>query len=422
MELVETRYGAMEVVDAKTDLIGSFLLRYGEWADLELRFVADNIKAGAAVADVGAFIGTFGIGLSQRITINKIVFVEGNKAVQPSLVGNVARNCKSSFVVVEKFLIPKADIEYVAAYDEGNLGSLSLAPEAMKSTRVVAERLFETIRMTDFWADNGPFDLLKLDVEGLERRLLQEIPDILQNQKLTIWTECNEDIASLELADHLLIAGFDLYYFAFPSFNRNNFNRVDVPIFPLAYEAGLLAIKGPVHFSADLKNLGCILCRIASVEDLRNAMWTTPRWVPLSWLRPQPEQVLALAMRELNMEKFENYLSKSSPKASEIVEVIDPQLKLPESYRRALNNHKSSEDALAEERRIVKEKEKEIKRASLELIATQSMAAHRLTILTELRNKVADSSAIENSVPYKIALRLRSALRTLRIIGVSRKI
>src|SRR5258706_11539894 len=92
-KLCETRYGQLWV-PSTNDLISGFLLEYGEWADLELRFIADNIADNSSILDIGAFLGTFGIGLSQIKKLESVSFFEANDKIIPALTANVSMNCK----------------------------------------------------------------------------------------------------------------------------------------------------------------------------------------------------------------------------------------------------------------------------------------------------------------------------------------
>ena len=83
---VDTRYGRMVVPDVENDLVSRFLVEYGEWAELEVEFLARILPDGAAVADIGASIGTFGLALGRGKKLSSICFVEGNPEIVPLLI------------------------------------------------------------------------------------------------------------------------------------------------------------------------------------------------------------------------------------------------------------------------------------------------------------------------------------------------
>jgi hypothetical protein len=111
------------------------------------------------------------------------------------------------------------------------------------------------------------------------------------------------------MAEQLLSYGLELYYFAFPSHNPDNFRQATQEIYPAAYEAGLLAApRSTPVLDSMLQGHGCMLVPIFSSEDLRRAMWRTPRWSMAEWQGEALPQVIALAGRTLRGETFERFL------------------------------------------------------------------------------------------------------------------
>jgi hypothetical protein len=150
-------------------------------------------------------------------------------------------------------------------------------------------------------AEYGPFDLIKFDIEGMEREVLSADADYLSRGNCAIWVECNEAYASLQLAELLLGWTSELSYFAFPAFNPDNFNNETSPIFPWAFEAGLLVFpRAPPVLTPELAQNACILRPIRSIDDLREALWRTPRWGMADWpARAEAAEIAALAGRSL---------------------------------------------------------------------------------------------------------------------------
>jgi hypothetical protein len=126
---VETRYGVLKVPNTDRDTIGRFLARYGEWAWDEICFVAGALpEDGARVLDGGAFVGTFGLGLTLRRRLGFLCLVEANKAVAPLLTDNVRCNCRIPAVVVEAMLTGHGARPTPGWSEPGNLGSMSFTP------------------------------------------------------------------------------------------------------------------------------------------------------------------------------------------------------------------------------------------------------------------------------------------------------
>jgi FkbM family methyltransferase len=304
----KTRYGVMTAPDVQTDIIGRFLQHYGEWAWDEAVFVGSVVNAGARILDVGAYLGTFGLGLSAQTALGYVCFVEANPTLISALRKNVTRNLPISHVVVNALAIGNQNPTVFAHTEAGNLGSTSFLSDASGELSVEAPRCLMTL--SQLYEQYGPFDLIKLDIEGAELDVLRHALEFLCAERLTLWVECNEAPLSLEIAELFLSRELDVFYFAFPSHNPDNFNAVDNAIFPFAYEAGLLVSprKTPL-LSEQLAKHGCVLCPVLAVEDLRAALWVTPRWGMSEWHGKTLGQVAALAGRTLRGDDYASFLT-----------------------------------------------------------------------------------------------------------------
>jgi len=305
-----TRYGRLVVPDIENDLIGRFLSRYGEWAWLEAVFVASVIPDGARVLDAGAFVGTFGLGIARLRRLELLCCVEANSVILSLLDHNVQANARCPFVVLEA-LVAGSEANAASGHSQpGNLGSMSFSagpdPDASGAIRAVT--------LASLRAEHGAFDLIKLDIEGMELDVLRGDVDFLAQGKTTLWIEANEDVRSLEIADLLLAANLELFYFAFPAFNPKNFNGDTEPVFTFAFEAGLLAAPATrPSLSPELIEAGCILRPVRCLDDLKDALWRTPRWGMAEWQgAATTEELAALVGRSILGESFADFLTSGS--------------------------------------------------------------------------------------------------------------
>lgn len=302
-----TRYGSLATFDEK-DLISHFLARCGEWGWDEAGFVASTLSEGARVLDAGAFLGTFGLGLALRKRLGFLCSVEANRAVVPLLESNMQRNANCPSVVVEAMVASSNSAPRAGRREVGNLGSTSFAEYAAGNE--LGEPPRRSITLAELRAEHGDFDLVKLDVEGMEHEILCGDEGHLRRGGATIWLECNEHIKSLKLAELLLSWGLDVHYFAFPSHNPDNFLGEAEPILPWAYEGGLLvAPKTQPHLDLEAMNHRCILRSIGSVADLEEAMWRTPRWLPREFADADAAELAAIAGRALRGQERDTFLA-----------------------------------------------------------------------------------------------------------------
>jgi len=312
MPTIPTRYGPLQVPDPGSDMIARFLARYGEWAWAEALFMASVTEAGAAVLDAGAFAGTFGLGLALLRPV-RVCFVEANPAMAALLAANVAANAPDGSVVVEAMLSGPGEAPRSGRADPGNLGATSFDPSEPGACDIPAPG--QALSLAELRAAHGDFDLIKLDVEFMELAVLQGDAAHLSQGRVTLWVECNEDARSLVLAALLLSWGLELFYFAFPAHNPGNFNGDPEPVFPLAFEAGLLAAPriSPV-LGRELLAMGCMLKRVRSIDEVRRALWLTPRWGMTDWqAAANATELAALAGRTLRCETFDMFLQPGAP-------------------------------------------------------------------------------------------------------------
>ncbi len=302
-----TRYGSLATFDEK-DQISHFLARCGEWGWDEVGFIASTLPDRVRVLDAGAFLGTFGLGLALRKRLGFLCFVEANPAVLPLLEANVRRNGNCPFVVVGAMVASANSVSRPGRADPFNLGSTSFLEGAPGEELV--EPSSRSISLAELRAEHGDFDLIKLDVEGMEHEILRGDEDYLKRGGTALWVECNDDPRSLKLAELLLSWGLEVHYFAFPSHNPDNFLGEAEPILPWAYEAGLLAApKTTPRLDPEFVAHRCILRPIASVADLKEAMWLTPRWLPAELADADVVELAGIASRGLRRQERGTFLT-----------------------------------------------------------------------------------------------------------------
>ncbi|MDT7951614.1 MAG: FkbM family methyltransferase [Acetobacteraceae bacterium] len=430
--MLATRYGQMRTLGQPDDLIEHFLREYGEWASFETRFVAGAMPDGARVADVGAFVGTFGLGLTLDGRPESICFVEANPNLAPLLRDNIVRNTAVATTVVEAVLIPSSMRGGVSGKVEtGNTGSLSVQAGEMPG-RVSASVAQQQLTLGELRAEYGPFDLIKLDIEGLENAVLQDEFGSLASGGTSFWLECSNRAGSLALGQTLLEAGLDIYYFAFPVFSPNNYNGSTNIIFPWAFEAGLWATKrGAPPVAADLLEAGCMLRRIRSVAELKQALWDTPRWAPADWAGCAPATAVARAAHALLGDRFERYLSadESGSEPGDWVEPLPRRMKrkieqLRGDLERAQSRVRAGEVMLQAERNWLQEQCDHFSYLQAELAAARADHSVAQTEIQLQKDEVArlalQLNEIQSSNLFHMMLALRAA--ALRHPGLFRAV
>jgi len=268
------------------------------------------------VLDVGAFLGTFGLGVSLLRPLAGLCAVEANPALLPCLTANL-RLARCSAVAVGAMVaapgaLPRpgaapADNASAASFALGALGTLGARGDPVPAPA-------RALTLDQLRTEHGPFDLIKLDAEGMEAEILQSDAAALAAGGTALWVECNEEPRALDLCALLLGWGLEVHYFAAACHNPDNHGRDPAPVLPWAYEAGLLAApRRAPRLDPDLRRHHCILQRIGSVAELEEALWRTPRWGMADWPVDDPAVLAALAGRTIRNQPRQGFLRSDAP-------------------------------------------------------------------------------------------------------------
>jgi len=306
-----TIYGKVSTPDWNDDLIVKSLRLYGEWAFIEQRLIASLIRQGDSLWDVGAFLGTFGIGaaLESPEKPSKIVAVEPGSELYPHLLENLRHNAPCIFEIAPFAVASETGwLRPRSGTGSGNAGAVSYEV-AQDGQHGIAARV-ESRSLKDLRASFGNYDVLKLDVEGMENAAVRGDLEYIKQNRPVIWAECNENSSSLFLLEALCWLGYDPLYVAFPAFRKANFNGSTEVIYPMAYEAVLLAAPADrlSKFNREIEGEDVIVRDVRTSFDLRKALWSTPRWSMLEWAGLSRPELIALLGHQERGESLEGFM------------------------------------------------------------------------------------------------------------------
>jgi FkbM family methyltransferase len=313
MQEHDTIYGRITTPDWPDDIIVRSLSSLGEWSYLEQQILARLVREGDVLWDGGAFLGTFGIGVAQIAErtgqpLARLVAVEPGAELRPFLADNLQRNVTCDQVLVACALGAVAGRLMPSHVIGTNHGALAYhaADQTEEDTAGV-----ECLPLWHLRAQYGGYDILKLDVEGMEVEALKGDFENIRDHKPVIWAECNEALSSILLLEALVAAGYAPRYVAFPAFRRANFHgRTDLA-HPMAYEAALLAAPTDRLAQLDVTDLGeeIIVKPVTTSWDLRQALWATPRWADPAWTTASRAELIALLGRLSRSEALGAFLN-----------------------------------------------------------------------------------------------------------------
>ncbi len=314
MQKIETIYGDIAAPDWQDDLIVRSLIELGEWSYNEQLLASQLVRKGDVIWDGGAFLGTFGIGITQiAARANRapasLLAIEPGEELGACLKANLGMlaPCRTQFA---PFAVGP-ECGHLMALSNGdtdsNHGALAYAPVKSIETPAgnslvgdqVGGRIVESKALWQLRAEFGDYDFLKLDVEGMERAAIVSDFDYLKARKPVIWAECNEALSSILVLEALLALGYEPVYLAFPAFRPNNFRVNSNLPHPLSYEAVLIGADPDLLAGLDTSVTSEIaICRsVRTSWDLRQALWATPRWSAPEWVSMTKPEMVALIGR-----------------------------------------------------------------------------------------------------------------------------
>ena len=289
----------------EVDLISRSLSVLGEWCYAEPLLLAPMLNPDDLLYDVGGFLGTFSLGLAGLTPLAQIVAVEGNPLVQPLLKQNLAANAPCPVMVCSVAVGQREGwLKVDDGAASGNFGATAFVSATATDAGAVRATTLAHLRK-----EHGDYSVLKLDIEGMEREALLGDEAYIRKTQPVIWAECNETAASYDLLSALVWLGYEPIYIAFPAFRRKNFNISSDLIYPMAYEAALLAAPAGrlARFTGKVDSEEPIVRPVRGKHDLRMAMWSTPRWGNTDWAslsRPELYALLGHTMKGTVIEDF----------------------------------------------------------------------------------------------------------------------
>jgi FkbM family methyltransferase len=214
------KHGA--VIYFSTDsYIGRSFDLYGEYSEGEIEMFRQIVQPGMTVLDVGANIGAFTLFFAKAVgEAGRVHAFEPQRTLYHVLCGNLALNALSNVTAIHGALADKPGTLFVRAVDyakPGNFGGLALDPAA------VSQGAGENVGVSTIDALGlERCDFVKIDVEGMERDVLQGAADTLARCKPFLFVENDREDKSAALISWLFEHDYRAYWHLSPLFNPNN--------------------------------------------------------------------------------------------------------------------------------------------------------------------------------------------------------
>ncbi len=162
-------------------------LRKGEFFELdELGMLHQYIKSGAHIIDIGANIGNHAIYFATRMQAQRVVVIEPNPLALAPLVANVLINGLTDVIDLSALGVGLSDMS------EGGFG-MKRHDRNLGATRMFAGTGdLQVHRGDDLFGDEVP-DLIKIDVEGMEMKVLSGLEHLIAAHRPVILIEVDDE-------------------------------------------------------------------------------------------------------------------------------------------------------------------------------------------------------------------------------------
>lgn len=235
MAMKECRHGTF-LFNRNDNFIGRSLDLYGEWCEAEIDLLAQVLKAGDVVLDVGSNIGSHAVAFARIVGDGGcVVAFEPQRLVFQNLCANLALNALRNVVAHEAGVGRESGWMRLPVIDprqEFNFGALSMqGHESGLLTRVLCIDDMELSRC----------NLIKVDVEGMETDVLAGATATIRQFRPILFVENNTLDRSRPLLEMLQSLEYVVYWHIRNYFNPQNFFGNAQNVFePFQPEANLL--------------------------------------------------------------------------------------------------------------------------------------------------------------------------------------
>lgn len=221
LKTCETAYGNMTVY-GKDEYIGRSIYNYGEWSGIECDKLLELSKGGVFV-DCGANVGYMSLALSTKAS--KVVAFEPQPAIFELLKKNVPS--AEAYCMALYCSDGVAKMPRIRYGDKGNYGGVGFGRSELGFINVPLVML-DSFGLTDV-------DLIKIDVEGAERDVIEGAIETIERCSPTLYVEDDREDKSADLRKLIRGLGYNIEEHNPPMFRQNNYKGLQRNIWDRNY-------------------------------------------------------------------------------------------------------------------------------------------------------------------------------------------
>jgi FkbM family methyltransferase len=223
--LKDCRHGPM-LYNVNDTYVGRSLDVYGEYSEGEADLFGQVLQTANVIVEVGANIGAHTVFLAQRIGPTGFIWAfEPQRIVFQNLCANIVLNNLTNVSCLPVAVGSQRGTIHVPILDatqENNFGALSLG--AFDVGEMVPLITLDSLEV-------AACHFLKIDVEGMEKQVLQGATELVRRHRPILYIENDRQDQSDELIRYVDSLNYSMYWHFVALFNPNNFLRYPEDVF-----------------------------------------------------------------------------------------------------------------------------------------------------------------------------------------------
>lgn len=228
-----TAHGEMIFLPQDT-FVGRSLACYGQYSEREAEAFRRLLKPGMTALDVGANIGYFTVTMAKLVGAQGRVYAfEPQRLLHRLLCANLAINGCANAVCCLAAVGRASGVATMARpnYQESaNFGGVEMGGGEIET---------EVVAIDDLGL--AACDFLKVDVEGMEKQVLEGAVRTIARFQPLLWVENDRIASARELVEFIESLGYEAYWQVTPLFEPDNFARNPENVFGRMSSFNLLA-------------------------------------------------------------------------------------------------------------------------------------------------------------------------------------
>jgi len=237
--LVKARDGYM-IANKNDTYIGKSIIKYGEFSEHELSLFSQIVQNTDNVVEVGANYGSHTLRLCQLANQGTVFAIEPQRVIFQALCGNISINSIFNCHCIQKacsdidnqpIVVPEADFNA-----PNNFGGISMIEDTSSKTRD------KTITLDTLFSSLNRLKLLKIDAEGMEKKILSGGRQLIERTRPILFVENDRVSKSESLLKEVFGQGYRAFWHISKMYNPNNYNSIDENIFGSIHSFNIICI------------------------------------------------------------------------------------------------------------------------------------------------------------------------------------